>query len=299
MEGEAVNGLRFPGFFWTGSIFHMIVAVWLFVPIANAQDAHDLEVKLLCDKATYLVDEPIWIDILVISHEPDTVMIYFPCPEPGYFHFVVVEERQDTLPYCGDHVDYVGTSGKPDYELAPGDTAYYWYNLIDGFPYSANSNKLRDFPLQGDIAVSGWHMGYQANTLSIRIDKPTGSEQDANRLWEESGKGLWDEKSLTKYEEILHQYPESVYAPSACHSLIWAGRGWSFPFKYPEMANEFAEVMLERYPNSGFAGWALATYLYGKPESVKVAKYDSLRESGNPFRLRMMAKNHKYRLPTY
>ncbi len=277
-----------------------IFATVVFLPIglAQAQNPPNLELKLLCDKSEYLLEEPIWVDILLISHEVDTVMVNFPTPKYDHFRFIVVEEGRDTVQYSGMMLEFGGHAGMlPDLRLAPGDTVYFTYNLIHGYASSPRSTRHNRIPLHGKIEITGvfWNRYYSAQ-LNILISKPTGVEEEVYMLYREGQSHRMRERMFDRFQEILESYPNSVYAPVACRGLA---AYYNIHLHDSEKDREYSLRLLSDYPNSGYALGGIGAYIKGVEEEARVAKFDSLQTADKPFRLRMIARNIQRNLPHY
>lgn len=277
-----------------------IFATVVFLPIglAQAQNPPNLELKLLCDKSEYLLEEPIWIDILLINHEVDTVMVNFPTPKYDHFRFIVVEEGRDTAQYSGMMLEFGGHAGMlPDLRLAPGDTAYYTYNLIHGYASSSRSTRHNRIPLHGKIEITGvfWNHYYSA-TLNILISKPTGVEEEVYMLYREGQSHRMRERMFDRFQEILESYSNSVYAPPVCQDQI---AFYCLILNDTEKEREYSLRLLSDYPNSGFTPGGIGVYLEGAEGEARAAKFDSLQAADKPFRLRMIARNIQRNLPHY
>ena len=252
----------------------------------SAGDILKLDLVILCDKSTYLVGEPIWIDILLINKSGDSVKVYHPMPEGDYFRFNVVEGSKDTLAYGGLSA---GFGEHPNFMLAPDDTIYNVYDLSYAYGYSAKSTKRHGVPLTGDVEVSATHCGcYHSNTLNIRIDDVTDIEKEPynllRKILEMRAKRTTEAKQYSR--ELLETYPTSVYAEAACYHMIRLGQG-STDLK------QYVTLMLEQYSNSGYVVGSMMNYLSGLSQTERDAKLDSLQSLDVPFRLRMIARNFR------
>jgi hypothetical protein len=254
----------------------------------------NLEFKLLCDKASYLVGESIWIDVLVINREKDTVKAYFPSPYFDHFNIVVIQGESDTVPYMGVEFEWINVSSLPTCKIAPGDTLYYAYDLLCG--YSAPEAAL-DFRLKGRVRVSAvyWEI-FRSNELDINIAEPQGSEAEALRLLSKGTEGPLDDGTADYLRQLVNKHPSSVYMSRALKSLIAHER---YKANGAAAVAEYSLRILSAFPNSGLAVEGIPYYLGTCTKADSTAKFESLMAADKPFRLRMITRNYLRRLPTY
>ncbi|MFH1893659.1 MAG: hypothetical protein ABIK83_13365 [Candidatus Zixiibacteriota bacterium] len=256
---------------------------------APAQEPPNLELKLLCDKSVYFLQEPIWIDILLINHEEDTVMVNLPFPEGDHFRFIVVEDGRDSLPYGGMTYDFGGRGVLPDYHLAPSDTVYSLYNLLEGYPISWKSPLDHEIPLNGHIYIRGVMSNtYHSAPLEIDIVEPTGDDASAYDIFKDAMEHRVGEYAIEKYKELLDTYPNSVYATSACRRLI---ANYRTVLLDSALAQEYALRILRDYPASGYTRNCILLFAGHPDEKGSSSKVASLLTADHPFRLRMIARN--------
>ncbi|MBU1469976.1 MAG: outer membrane protein assembly factor BamD [candidate division Zixibacteria bacterium] len=270
------------------TVILMVLVVISSLP-APAQEPRNLELKLLCDKTTYFLEEPIWIDILLINHEEDTVMVNLPFPEGDHFRFIVVEDGRDSLPYCGMTYDFGDRGVLPDYHLAPSDTVYSLFNLLEGYPISWKSPLDHEIPLNGHIYIRGVMSNtYYSEPLEIDIVEPTGDEVSAYEIWKDAMEYRIGEFAIQKYKELLNTYPGSVYAASACRRLIANYRTISLD---SAQVRVYALRILRDYPASGYARNSILPYAGHPDKEGSSSKVASLLTADHPFRLRMIARS--------
>jgi hypothetical protein len=267
----------------------LVTLVALLLGTGSTVFASDVELKLLCDKSTYLVAEPIWIDILVINHSPDTQAVPFASVPLDEVRFTVVNNGTDTLDYRGLILDAVEGMR---FDLSPGDTLYGLFNFVEGYRYSRSRKPFYYKLLQGQVSITArYNRGMVSPTLLIDIVEPTGSEAEAFQLLQEGLKAQFSDKSRSRFEEILERFPNSVYADLALERLIGY---FCTHVRDADSCRNLSLELMDRYPNSGFvAPRSMLPYLGGFKSDVYNAKADSLMAPDKPFRLRMIGKNMK------
>jgi len=258
------------------------------IVVVNASYARDLELKLLFDKDTYLIGEPIWIDILVINHGDSTLSLLIPEPLFCGISFTVVNNGKDTLRYIGDHAESLGSD---NYESEPGDTLYALYNLLDGYPLSNSPSPLIQKPLQGDVEINARYWGVSTSeTKRISIISPEGDEKAAYSLLAARGEGFLHRAPVKNLEAIVQNYPRSVYAALAADLLSGA---YGITYNDSTRHKYYAMLILEEYPNSGYVKSGVGKYIGRHDDPNRGARIDSLLMPGNSFRVRMLARNKK------
>jgi hypothetical protein len=258
----------------------------------------NLELKILCDKSTYLLDEPIWIDILLINHGEDSVDVQLLTPESGLeiFRFIVVDERMDTIPYSGMIIEFVQAGG-PTFRLAPGDTAYYVFNLIKAYKWSPRSTRHNEILVQGRIEVTAqFWTGYRSNTLYIEIVEPQGTEAEAHQLLMSTVGRRPDSTKVGPLQEIVNRFPNSVYIETAMYEM---NSEYCADVIGLENVHRYGLMLFKKFPGSGYSLYSVPYYLHEGKNPDRAAKLDSLMTADKPFRLRMIARNYQRKLPVY
>jgi hypothetical protein len=271
---------------------NLLLGIILAVAVASCSEiatAASLELKLLHDKPVYLIAEPIWIDILVINHGSDTVSVPYPGPTLDLQKFVVVNNGVDTLPYRGD---ILSLTEIPKYSLAPGDTLYGLFNLLDGYRHAKSSNVFYSKPLLGEVTVLSFYYNLvTSNTISFTIAEPSGAERQAYDLLTEGTHHEYLVRSKAKLEELIEHFPNSVYAPLACLCFTTSDD--------PEQNVKYGLMLLDIYPESGYAESGFPHFVGDCKGSERDAKLDSLMAADKPFRLRMLARSWKRNMAIY
>jgi hypothetical protein len=265
-----------------------IVAI-VFASIACQVDAlaGELRFELRCDKEIFLVQEPVWIDMILINNGADTVEAAVPSPATASVQFVVIQNGTDTLSYMGDAASYA--YGLPSCDLPPGDTLYGLFNLLRGFEYSKSMTPLTPRPLQGAITVKAIYMNeVSSNTLALSIVEPTGEEATAYRLLREGLEEPFERESMKKLDSLLENYSRSVYAPLAAWELSGA---WGVHYHDSTNCARYTDLILSDYPWSGYVLSAVARYVGDTRGDRREARLSSLMTEDLPFRLRMIARN--------
>jgi hypothetical protein len=250
-------------------------------------DDSDIELTLLTDRSTFMVNEPVLIDILFINHGTDTVWVPQEEPSHGRVRLFVVSKGVDSLFYYRSLILDAEIPTEPF--LAPHDTAYALFFLV-GNASSANSNPPFDLdPLKGEIDVTAFYFKHSvSNTLSIRIAHPPSDEGDAV----ESSRLTGEDRPLQDVIELLRSLLYGDGVPPERETAVRRHR--VFDDGISDLGLHL--TLQEDYPLSADIWSRIAVYLGSSTGKARDAKLESLMTPDKPFRLRMIARNIKRRL---
>jgi len=224
---------------WTGDLF------------AQEESEHPLRATISLDKEKFLVNEAIWLTIMLENISNDKTLGACADPVWGLLRIEVVSDEGDTL-YGGCIQATVG--GGP--RLAPGEKDIYFVNIV---------GPICDYGIEHEDAFHGrllpegkyivqvkvWYH-YQGkgatmftNKVGLKVEKPKGEEKKAYDLLVKGRKKCYPEKKWKEGREIIwkmiKQYPNSVYRDPALELV-------PTHFAYhPEEGMEF----IDKNPNSG------------------------------------------------
>lgn len=274
-------------------ILYCLFVLLMFVPISSGNG--DVEISIRCDKELYLVDEPLWVDILVTNVGDTSVSVPIPKTDFGTLSFLVIANGTDTLAYCGGRSELLYV---PTEELQPGDTLYALSDVASQYRYSFVKTPFGPNPVTGTIAFNAWYSGLESNQLTVEIVEPHGDEESAWRLLLQAKRERPSAKiAAKKLEDLVSRYPNSVYAPTAYEllSAMYAGR-LADRAKYLK----YNALLVQNHPASGYNLLALSGYLRAhEGRTREEAKLDSVMAEDIPFRLRMIARNMKHGFRMY
>jgi hypothetical protein len=250
--------------------FLLFVYVCFTRPNSAQEQLDSLQFQIQIEKDTFLVSEPIWLDLYL--ENTDTVRIE---EKPlwiglggGWLEFILVNSKGDTLrPYAREVIDFVGPG--PTYTLEPNESQHVCLDLLEGTGLGEREKWMsgRSYLKTDTYRVEAIYKGYlESNQITFNVANPTGEEKIALQLWRE---GYADQikkradKSFEKWRELVERYPKSVYAPSAFNELCY----WS---KDPKDIEKHGKELLLKYSNSRFVRNVFWKLLQDKPRNEQV-----------------------------
>jgi hypothetical protein len=227
----------------------IILIIFLLLSVAGGAtvDKQQLQLKIGLSKSTFLVAEPVWLDVTLANVSSDTARIYGfgPPYESGGFGIELKDAQGKTLPYTG-----------PTYDVFPGkgwviqaqEQHYGCFNLLEFFN---TKRSLYSFFWQvippGSYKVRASYQNINSQQMEFEVVEPTGDEKEAYQLLEKA-KTLMAQKEFDserqKLQELINRFPKSAYAEKA----------------HKELGQE--KELLQKYPNSGYSEMNL-TFLIG------------------------------------
>jgi len=217
----------------------------LFISIVKLS-ADGLVVKLLLDKKTYLLREPIYYRIRMKNTSSDTILYSIDDSRDG--------ELKNSL---GHKLKYKGIReirGNLYDKFPPSDTflpvrireLLWQYGELEGLmggrcylPVDNYTFQVFCFEKKGEYPIK-----IGSNIVQFKVVKPEGFEKQAHKLYV---KGLeFDKKGNVKkaiefYYKVIEKYPNSVYGPHILDKLVVMDKEKSF---------EHIEELLDLYPES-------------------------------------------------
>lgn len=207
--------------------------------------AQQLQLHVSLEDTTYLMCEPIWLDVELINISEDTVRVWgFGFPGGRHLKVVLTDEQDDKIPfrYQLNYRDMFG------FILDPGETYFEAFSLSEIFwNYDTPTVSFRS-RRTSSLAPGSYHINaqyqprYGSDTISIdpihfEVVEPTGFEREALDLFLEINRS-WDKSDHDKAYELLNKleatHPKSVYLERAYMQV----------FNY--------DVLLEKKPNTGY-----------------------------------------------
>jgi hypothetical protein len=225
-----------------------------------------LEFTLACEKDTFLVGEPIWIDIRMRNLGEEAAAVKPLTPASDWFRFVVLDAQNDTLePQGKEDIEWVG--GGPTFTVLPDDTLYICRNLLEATGPGTSETFVsgRTYLDPGSYRVSAvYGPGIASNEVRFIVVEPRGDERLALDLWRDgyqSRRQKEIKEAMAKWKSLLHNRSESVYAPSACWALATT---YDVFAQEPTKAALYEKKLISDYPNSGFCQYALGAFTRDK-----------------------------------
>lgn len=210
-------------------------------------DDTPLKLEISLSKENYFVSEPIWLDITLTNVSEDTVRILGPCVHCGDTRFLVVNSKGDTLAYMGIEAEVVYDSG---HLLHSAEQKYNCFNFLD---YYGERESIFRLKLKPDIySVQAIYYGSKcgkitSNKTTFEVTEVSEVEFQPLKLLKQGYSAQISKSpnlSTESFEQIIKQFPKSVYAELASKELA--------------STDSLKMEMLKKYPDSGFAKWILS-----------------------------------------
>jgi hypothetical protein len=267
---------------------------------------NDWGVEIELDKKSYVLHEPIWLDVTITNNTSDTLRTHgLSAPNHYGFTIDIYDEEGGRVKYTGSVGSSVGGPGQ--LLCRAGEQSYNSYELTRDFASRDESSGygvfIDYFPFipKGAYTVQVIFEDVASNVLTFEIVKPTGDEDVALHFIEDAFKVLvghqpsdLDQMDLSsqKYAQVVEQFPNSVFA----ETCYWLSRSYSREVWNGLRQGTFDKMiltreMLDKYPNSGQSGsWLVAisyriddgsevdllsTVIQDKPDT-RAAKYAKL-----------------------
>ena len=248
-----------------------------------------VEITICMDKSEYLLDEPIWVEVLIMNTSDETASLPPPVSGVGLFRFILRGTDGDTIPRTPPIVVGCPQRG-PDALVSPRDTLYSLRNLLETFgdhvPWLSSVNTLPT----GSYTLEAEYDGmYTSNLLSFSVVEPHGEESHAHDLLMTGRDLKWKKRydqAIQRFETVVESYPTSVYAARA---LIYMRGIYMFAQPDSDRVLGIATALLLNHTTSGYVTGGLNTYIERYGESARPL-IDSLKAATNSMRFRMLAK---------
>ncbi len=233
-----------------------LIIIVLSIMICGAEDIKkqpQWELSIQLDKNTFLMREPIWLDIELTNVSNDTLRIWSLYPGQGLgLEIELTNSDGDTIPYSGPVFDFVLKEGTV---FQQGDVFYDSHDLIELFAIMYTNSYHFASLAPDNYIVQAFYGDAVSREIGFKVTAPTGVEKQVEQklLDALSYSFSKDKDSLhASLQKAIEQHPKSVYAE------IPALRILSF--------KEF----LDKFPNSGNTKTAMEDQTRGlSPEEKK------------------------------
>jgi hypothetical protein len=246
-------------------------------------DADALKFAISLDKEKYLVNEPIWLTLVLENTGKQQVYVPRIHPLDNKLTIFVVSMDGDTLESSYISGNRIG----PEYlTFDKNEKDIYFLNILSA-AYSVGTRSEEAFfsrlIQKGEYTIQA-KLGYRhkegntqilSNKLSFKVENPTGKEKETYGLLIR-GRRLYRERKRDEGAEmlwrIIKEYPNSAYRDAAYDQL-------SFQFDHREIALQF----IQKYPNTGLVASVIfsATPKKGKPAERKKFFEDIIKSHPN------------------
>lgn len=235
-----------------------------------AEDRGELAFTISLEKETYMVDEPIYLEILSQNISDHEVTILPMILGASWGHFKIVLRDQTGQP-LRDYTPMKNLDASPEESMdimAPGERALEVIDLLEIFGQWDAAHQVRLFLPEGkyDVqviyhstseALSGSTPQHQhkraliSNRLQFEVIKPTGFEEFVYKelhltlLLVENSKN--PAERIAAFEKFMNKYPNSRYLAVA-HTFLLIEYSMAGNL---EKRQNLINIILTRFPNSG------------------------------------------------
>ena len=246
------------------------IATFTLLIVTSASSATaEVILQVQSDKDVYLVDEPIWLDVIVKNDGENTEIVPGPQPITGEFQILLIRGIADTLEAVGARASFLENT---DASVDHGDTTFSTINILDEFGIAESIALFRSLEV-GSYSVSACYPGRtRSNMLHFRIEDPSGEEDFAHSTYIAAilEREPNPESAVANAKTVISDYPHSVYAPAACNLIRQV---YSVFTPNHEKAQDWAVYVVTHYPKSGYA-LQLQSFLvmkYGQEKAANIA----------------------------
>jgi len=267
--------------------------------LARADNREALRFTISLEKNTYLVDEPIYLEVLATNISNHEIAILGMLPNASWRYFQIMLKDQNDQPVA-DHSGELYMYAEPNWPgwiMASGERWLLVKDLLDVFgKWGDAAHQIRPFLPPGTYQVHViYHTNPKAfvgpnrenedkqtlhsNELQFEVIEPAGLEKAAHEKLLTAF--IAHEKERSKphrqavlFKEFIDKYPNSLYLPivySFLYMIYTQGFGDTIE------RQELIEEMLTRFPNSGLTYQLLS---YDRHEAIQsLAKASSISKS--------------------
>jgi hypothetical protein len=248
----------------------------------------NLEFRIGLQQDTFLVSQPIWLDLYMTNLGNEKVGVKPLTPASDWLKIIITNSENDTIPYKGEVLDWLGEG--PTFTVQPKETLYICRNLLEGSGFGVEDNVLwvmgwSSLP-EDTYRIKALYRRYlESNELSFSVVRAGSDQEKALELLKE-GFSFHNRDSRddgnAKWLELTRKYPSSVHAPGALRMLCYYD---------DQNSKKHAEKLLSTYPNSGYSGYAISVLLRSKTDEEKSALCQQVARDYQGTRAARFAKN--------
>lgn len=287
---------------------HNFVLFILFVTILSSSiyaNDDDWIVEIELSEQTYILHQPIWLDITLTNNTSDTLRTDGLEAPNNHYQFTIEfkDVNGDAIEYTGPMYSFASVPGR--LLLEAGEQDYGCYDLLRLFGATVDNSGFTvlywRFPYipAGTYTVQVHFEGIPSNKLTMDIVEPVGHEKEVLDLIEKAS-STWaqdnTEPSALIFQEIVGRFPNSVFAEQCFYlSTIYLQTTMDGMRQGVYDKRVLKREMLRNYPNSGNSkSWLFAvTYELGddaKATIVNKVIEDSPNTRGSRFAKQMLRK---------
>jgi hypothetical protein len=227
------------------SLTMLVVFLLVSAPFDATGDSQQLQLELGLSKKTFLLNEPIWLDVTLTNVSTDTVRILglcLPCRD-GSFDIELEDDHGNVVPYTGRVNIMASRNG---WAIHSQEEHYECFDLLEFFRSGQVKGLVNRLFLRfldpGKYEVRAQYRGgIYSNKIVFEVVEPTGDEKEAYQLLNKAFSFLSDNPDLhrQKLQELIDQFPNSMYVEKVYRELFQPGE------------------LLQKFPNSGYCEFSL------------------------------------------
>lgn len=233
------------------SVTLAVICFVLAVATPHPSAADDLRFEIRLTKNTFLLREPIWVDLYFTNEGRESVTLNSLDLTWQNLEVHVANAQGDTLEYSGFIADGVCPPGPT---LEASHTYYHYINLSENFGKGAQEYlppSLR-YLEQGTYTLQMRHTGVSSNLAEFKVQAPKGDEGLAFNLVRDASRAGFKyyhadaQQVIEIFQGIIDKYPKSVYGGLAHYEIagLYGLLGQS------DRTHEFLRDLILHYPNS-------------------------------------------------
>ncbi len=245
-----------------------LIPLFVIAGTSYSQIQEQWKVEIGIEKNSFLMREPIWLDVVVTNISKDTLRargLYPPC-QGSWFCIELTDSAGTPVEYTGPLYDMYWGDGIP---MSPMESNYHSFDILYLFGDRTTSTYHLPALTPGKYFVQGEYLKARSNKINFTVIELTGKEKEVEKATVAAYKkdfGMSGNEARPNLKKTLDFYPNSVFAEIMAHLIL-----------------EYSDF-LERFPNSGHTRSSLTGVMIGltKEEKIKylenaIHKYQGTR----------------------
>jgi hypothetical protein len=211
--------------------------------------SHELVLRIELEKQSYLVGEPIWVDVTLSNAGADTVVMPGSpmALESSEFEFYVITNGE-RLKYTGP----VACGALRPMPIAPGQEFHRCFDILSNYGEPVpNTTSFEPIVSAGTYSIHADSWGVLSNEVGFDIEKPQGRDAEIYEILEQAISLSVNNRRLTAAQQLEELLPGLAGSPYRDKVVYWLGNMWWF-FEIDKELEIFAQLV-DVSPNSGYA----------------------------------------------
>ncbi len=269
--------------------YMILLALLAILPSAAQSNDDRFTLEISLDKQTYIMYEPIWLEVAMTNTSADTLRTHGVPVDPDHHQFTIeIRDQAGALAtYVGGRHGDLGCPGR--LVLDPGEQEHGSFELAVYYQFSEGDVGLPricwmfpHFPI-GEYSVLVRYEGVVSNVLSFSVVPPEGDDEEAVRMIEGASEVLRRDRdsgaAAQAFRDIVERYPSSVFAMKCDYLSEVFDPRFRNGTRDGAMTWEALDVkMLPKYPDDGWSRSWLRGITHDMEDNEKLEFLDSLME---------------------